>query len=191
MVKMENFCMVYDNVTAYPCEKCNACSIETCIAIRIRQHDVSTTLNSDDVHKLGLWAAMTTATHGPATMRCLCALAGITHGVAARSTSFQHHEENLEQDPAAKCSTRGNCSAGGSFHLSEAVATDQAFLVPTLSFPPPSVPSDRCLLKYCKCVCRTCRYVTGRISRRRLAVLLQLPFYLSSQSEFPGHGEQI
>jgi hypothetical protein len=167
----------------YPCEKCNACSIETCTAIRIPQHDVSTTLNSDDVHKLGLWAAMTTATHGPAGMCCLRALAGITHGVAARSTSFQHHEENLEQEPAAKCSTRGNCSAGGSFHLSEAVATDQAFLFPTLFFPPPSVPSDRCLLQYCKCVCRTCRYVTGCISRRRLAVLLQLPFYLSSTSK--------
>jgi hypothetical protein len=138
---------------------------------------------SDDVHKLGLWAAMTTATHGPMGMRCFRALAGITHGLAARSTSFQHHEENLEQEPAAKCSTRGNCSAGGSFHLSEAVATDQAFLFPTLFFPPPSVPSERCLLQCCLCVCRTCRYVTGCISRRRLAVLLQLPFYLSSTSK--------
>jgi hypothetical protein len=99
------------------------------------QHDVSPTLNSDDVDKLGLWAAMTTATHGLAGMRCLSALAGITHGVAARSTSFQHYEESLEQEPAAKCSTRGNCGAGSAFHLSETVATDQAFLIPAHFIP--------------------------------------------------------
>jgi hypothetical protein len=68
----------------FPCQKCSACSIETCMAIRIPKNDVSITLIGNDVHKLGLWAAMTTATCGPAGMHCLRAQVGITHGVAAR-----------------------------------------------------------------------------------------------------------
>jgi hypothetical protein len=47
----------------YSCEKCPACSIETCTAIRSPYNDASTMINSDDVHKLGLMAAMTTASY--------------------------------------------------------------------------------------------------------------------------------
>jgi hypothetical protein len=46
------------------------------------------------------------------------------------------------------------------------------FMAPPFFIPPPSVPSDRCLLQYCKCVCCISRYATGCMSRRSLAALL-------------------
>jgi hypothetical protein len=52
-------------------------------------------LNSDDVHKLGLLVAMTTATHGPTGKHCLRAQADITLSSTSKAYTLESSDHCL------------------------------------------------------------------------------------------------